>query len=40
MFRELSAELEVQLGKLKTIKDRDVVEFNKTLALWKLEPIR
>jgi photosystem II stability/assembly factor-like uncharacterized protein len=40
VFKELSAELDVQLAKLKSIKDTDLAEFNKTLAFWKLELIR
>ena len=40
VFKELSAELEVQLAKFKKIKETDLAEFNKTLEFWKLEPIR
>jgi hypothetical protein len=40
VFKELSAELDVQLAKLKNIKETDLAEFNKTLVFWKLEPIR
>jgi photosystem II stability/assembly factor-like uncharacterized protein len=40
VFRELSAELHVQLEKLKNIRETDLAAFNKTLVFWKLEPIR
>jgi hypothetical protein len=40
VFNELSAELEVQLAKLKNIKNTELGAFNKTLEFWKLEPIR
>jgi hypothetical protein len=40
VFMELSAELDLQLAKLRKIKETDLAEFNKTLEFWKLEPIR
>ena len=40
VFKELAAELDAQLAKLKKIRDTDLAEFNKTLVFWKLEPIQ
>ena len=40
VFSELSAELDVQLAKLKNIRDTDLAAFNKTLVFWNLEPIK
>jgi len=40
VFSELSAELAVQLAKLKNIRDTDLAAFNKTLVFWNLEPIK
>jgi hypothetical protein len=40
VFKELSAELDVQLARLKALKTADFAEFNKTLEFWKLEPIK
>jgi photosystem II stability/assembly factor-like uncharacterized protein len=40
VFKELSAELDAQLAKLKDLKTRDLAEFNKSQEFWKLEPIK
>src|SRR5204862_5530064 len=40
VFRELSAELGAQLAKLNALKTTGLVEFNKTLQFWKLEPLK
>ena len=40
VFKELSAELDAQLAKLKELKTKDLAEFNKTVEFWKLEPIK
>ena len=40
VFNELSTELDLQLAKLKNIRDKDLAEFNKTLVFWNLEPIQ
>jgi len=40
VFKELSAEIDVQLAKLKNIKETDLAAFNQTLTFRKLEPIR
>jgi hypothetical protein len=40
VFKELTAELDVQLARLKALKAAELVQFNKTLVFWKLEPIK
>jgi len=40
VFKELSAELDAQLAKLKDLKTKDLADFNKTQEFWKLEPIK